>query len=121
MQSDLDEAAHAFATWRATREKRSHTPLHLKQQAISLLGRHTGLAIMDRLGINQRMLSRWKLELSDAEPTKFIDITPAPPTVKTNASLSVTVDLRGGAQLMLSGHAQDIATLLLSLQQGGGL
>jgi hypothetical protein len=121
MQTNLDEVARSFSTWRSTREKRGHTPTHLKQQAVSLLGKHTSLAILSRLGINQRALTRWKLELSDVTPAKFIDITPDAPSVTVSASLSVAIDLRSGTQLTLSGNASDVASLLLSLQQGGGL
>jgi hypothetical protein len=120
MQTDLDQIAQSFSAWRTAREKRGHTPRHLKQQAVSLLGKHTSLAIMTRLGINQRMLTRWKHELAGPTPPKFIDITPAALPAAITA-LSVAIELKSGSRLKLSGNAGDIASLLLSLQQGGGL
>ena len=120
MQADIDQIAQSFATWRETREKPGPTPLHLKQQALSLLDKQTKQLISVRLGINHKMLNRWKRELDGAPPPAFIDITPERASL-SSAPLSVGVALRSGSQLTLSGNANDLAALLLSLQQGGGL
>jgi argininosuccinate synthase len=120
MQTELDRVAAQFAGWRQNRTKRSATPAHLKRQAVSLVGQYPKADIVSRLGINSTVLAHWMNEPQPEPKPKFIELTDNPVS-PSNAAMDVTIALRSGAQVKLSGHGTDVATLLLALQQGGGL
>ncbi len=120
MQRELDRVAAQFADWRRTRNKRSATPAHLKRQAVALAGHYRKNVIVSRLGINNTMFGHWLKESKPEPKPDFIELTNNAIS-PSNTEIEATIALRSGTQVKLSGHGTDIATLLLTLQQGGGL
>lgn len=120
MQIELDQVAAQFADWRRTRTKRSATPAHLKRQAVALAGHYRKNVIVSRLGINNTMFGHWLKESKPESTPEFIEL-PNNVISSNNAEIEATIALRSGAQVKLSGHGADVATLLLTLQRGGGL
>jgi len=120
MKVNIDQVSDAFTDWRLTRTKRSHTPSHLQEQAVSLVGMHSKLQITTRLGINNKMLDRWiNNSNNNSLNNTFIDITPT--EINHHKPLEVAVQCGCGTTLKLTGDAAEIATVILKLQNGGGL
>lgn len=120
MTTELAQAAAAFADWRATRRKREHTPPHLIEQALSLVGQYSKREITQHLGINHGMLDRWQRNRSSSVPA-FIDLTPSLKPFNETTAVAVGVEFSNGTQVKLTGTTSDIGALLLMLRQGGGL
>ena len=63
----LESVTQAFDHWRATRTKRSHTPISLQRRASALLSSHPASHICRALKVNDTALKRWAAD-STATP-----------------------------------------------------
>ena len=115
----LNQVAESFTHWRSTRNKRGHTPPHLIDQAVSLVGQYTKSQIIKRLGINNTMLDLWIKARKPIEAPDFIELKPLSSITTTpNNTLAVSVELSSGSVLKLSGESNQMITLLLALREG---
>jgi transposase-like protein len=116
-QAALDRVESQFADWRRSRTKRGTIPTRLKQQAVALVGQYRKSLIVSRLGINHSMLELWEKSLEREASPLFVELTPNTPT-PIKGEIEATLALRGGFEVRLTGRGTDVATLLLTLQQG---
>jgi len=71
--SALEQAAAAFADWRATRKKLGPTPSHLIELAVSLAGEYSKTDIVQSLGTSHRVYNRWLAASKDS--MSFVEVT----------------------------------------------
>ena len=60
----LESVTQAFDHWRATRTKRSHTPISLQRRAAALLSTYPASHICRALKVNDTALKRWAADSS---------------------------------------------------------
>jgi len=127
----LESVQQAFDHWRATRGKRSHTPVNLQRRAAALLCSHPASHICRALKINDTALKRWAHEsptvppLLPASNTALVEL-PVEPFVPayTDSSASVIdsfcIELGDSMQLRVHGHFTLDQILCAARQQQRG-
>ena len=110
----LESVAQAFDHWRATRSKRSHTPVSLQRRAAALLCSHPASHICRALKVNDTALKRWAADSSPASaspsvtPSSFIELPALPVSVDTHTPglgcTALSVELGDGIKLHVDGR-----------------
>ena len=110
----LESVQQAFDEWRATRGKRTRTPVPLQRRAVALRDVYPASHICSALRINDTALKRWASELSPIPPP-----LPAPSSqlielpisslssdvadASTSSAHSISIDLGDAIQLRVQG------------------
>lgn len=131
----LESVQRAFDDWRATRGKRTRTPVGLQRRAVALRATYRASHICSALKINDTALKRWAGELSHnpslscLPPAGLVELpiqtvlsdatATDSPTHLTN---SVSIDLGDAIQLRVHGHftLEQILSVAREHQQGSG-
>ena len=111
----LESVQQAFDHWRATRGKRTHTPIGLRRRAVALRDSYPASHICAALKINDTALKRWANEtpLSSApapssQQAALVEL-PADPRVFTPANSqahttsSISMSLKDAIELRIDG------------------
>lgn len=110
----LESVQQAFDHWRATRGKRSRTPISLQRRAVALRDAYPASHICNALKINDTALKRWAQEMPPATPLSPLSCTalvelPAEPTAPTRYDSSthpagvISIELGDAIQLRVHG------------------
>ncbi|MFK8079552.1 MAG: hypothetical protein AB8B97_04640 [Granulosicoccus sp.] len=111
----LESVQQAFDHWRATRGKRSRTPISLRRRAAALLGSHPASHVCSALKINDSALKRWAHEtpatppLLPASNSAVVELTaqpiePAHCDSSASRINSLSIELGDSIQLRVHGH-----------------
>ena len=112
----LESVAQAFDHWRATRSKRSRTPVSLQRRAAALLCSHRASHICRALKVNDIALKRWAADSSSASASpsvahsssSFIELPALPASVDSHTPelgcTALSVELGDGMKLHVDGH-----------------
>ena len=84
----LESVTQAFDHWRATRNKRSHTPISLQRRAAALLSSHPASHICSALKVNDTALKRWA---ADSSPAPSGSLATQPPFIDL-PTVSASID-----------------------------
>ena len=113
----LDSVQQAFDDWRATRGRRTRTPVGLQRRAVALRETYRASHICSALKINDTALKRWAGELSHNPslsclapaalvelPTQTMLCDASATDSCTHLTNSVSIDLGDAIQLRVQGH-----------------
>jgi len=104
----LESVQQAFADWRATRGKRTRTPVGLQRRAVTLRDSYCASHICSALKINDTALKRWAGELSPIPPLSsgsraaLVEL-PAESISSNHLTDSISIDLGDAIQLRVRG------------------
>ncbi len=119
MKPNIVQAAQAFKEWRANRTKRSHTPTHLRERAVALVGHYPTQQICDLLKINSRSIKSWCKQQAPSQ--EFVTLTEqaTPAVAMALNGLQLKILAPGGIECHLSGEltAPFVASLLHAMQE----
>lgn len=118
MKPNITQVARTFTEWRANRPKRSHTPAHLKELAVTLVDHYPMSQICDLLSVNTRSIKAW-VEQQQASSQAFVTLDEEVlPNVEVGESGVQLKILTGGIECHLTGDlsAPFVASLLRAMQ-----
>lgn len=127
----LESVQQAFDLWRATRGKRTRTPISLQRRAVALRNSYPASHICSALKINDTALKRWTHEtpplpsLSPASHTALVElpdepIAPAHSDSSAIQTSSISIELSDSIQLHIHGSftLEQILCVARQYQQG---